>query len=175
MLFRLTVLYFNSFFILRIYLLKETFFKLSVIQQIKGRKDVKCTLCIPSCVDSLRTLWNYLSKGRDYSGKIKKKKKKGGGRDPGNRCKPLPPHPPHTHSTLTFSSPLLHSAHLRRLLMLSQPTPRVLTCQFSWSGWPWRCARGVSSSTHGSAAQRDAEPPARSPADTAPAAGRAGP
>lgn len=159
MLFRLTVLYFNSFFILRIYLLKETFFKLSVIQQIKGRKDVNALYVS-------HPVWTV-------SGHCETTYQRA--ETLGTDANLSPPHPPHTHSTLTLSSPLLHSAHLRRLLMLSQPTPRVLTCQFSWSGWPWRCARGVSSSTHGSAAQRDAEPPARSPAGTAPAAGRAGP
>lgn len=50
---------------------------------------------------------------------------------------------------------------------------RGLTCQFSWSGWPWRCVQGVSSPAHGLAAQRGAEPLARSPAGTAPGAGRA--
>lgn len=49
-----------------------------------------------------------------------------------------------------------------------------LTCRFSWSGWPWRCAPGVSSPACGSAARKGAGPPARSPAGTAPGAGRAG-
>lgn len=65
------------------------------------------------------------------------------------------------------------STHISHLMVLPIQ-PGGLTCQFSWSGWPWRCAPGVSSPACGLVAQKGAGPPARSPAGTAPGAGQAG-